>query len=376
MIDKLPTKLITRQKCNDWNSYSQNLTNYKYVSHYLGEKIKFWVENLKYPLEVTIIYNLFLDKLNYLDDNLNKLETWLGKENLIKVCNEIEKNTALSYQVNKRFTSLNGEIEVFNELKTESNEIVKINEYGDWIITNRIISVKTITDLDYNYKNIENTLKSLSLIIDNEIIRKYNDIKILNAESINYNSLENTLEFIRSDALTFLEDYSIKEIGFPEIGEQQEFSNGKVKIYIDSFEENGSRRINFTISPLMQVLNGHSESVNIEFRENEKIFENIFAVTYDIYGYFREEKFNLEKISKRIQQMIDRTNICEKFENNLELWIVLSLHDKHANYIINESNKLQEELKEKIKYKSFEVYLLIVPQFRFELKNNVKIKLN
>jgi len=373
MIDKLPSKLISKDDVNNWDLYSTNLKKYGYIDKYLGNKIETWVRRLENPLELPIIYNLFIDKLNYLDDNLRRLEEYLGKENLEKLNSEIEVKSSSAHQNFQKIVSLEGEIVVYSELKKTYGLINKVEKSGDWETEEKIISVKTITGLDHNYKNIENALRSLSCLEENEIIReKFNHINIFNAESLNYNLLNDLLDFIRKDMLGLLKDLSIIYIQFPEIGIRNEYLREKVKVYIDVFEQYGRRKINFNITSLEKDLG----AIGISFTENGDAFRGIISVSYDTNGYYMEEKINVDEIARRIQNIINEINIEYKIDKKFELWVVLYLHDKHSHYIMNSRQELKSELKNKVNYNSLSVFFLIIPELVFDLKQNLKIKLN
>ncbi len=375
MTFKIPNRLISTNDLNNWSIYKDALEKYEYVKKYLGEMLEYWVISLPNPLEIPEVFYLFEDRLSFLEDRFKIMESSLGEENLKTLFKEREKKSVFAFQNFRSLISLNGEVIVYSELKKGDEIVNKIKEIGDFETKNKIISVKTITSVDYNYVNIENLLRAMICIDENQIIReKFNQVSISNAESLKYNLIEDLLDFIRKDMLKFLQYLFLVRLTLPEIGEQNSYSYKKIIIHTDVHEKSKRKEISFAIEGDEKGMKDNN-SVKITFKENVS-FKGIFSVTYDTNAYWIGEELDIEKIAKRIQFHVDSIKIKEHLFKEFEMWIVLPLHDKYSHYVFNNLLDFQMGLKEKINHKNHRIFLLIVPEMNFSLSKNIKIQLS
>ncbi|MCG2790301.1 MAG: hypothetical protein L6305_00940, partial [Actinomycetia bacterium] len=205
MIDLMPTKLIDFRDLNNWNQYSKNLNKLSFMKKYLGDTLKIWVKNIINPLSITLIANLYENDLNSFNDNLGRMEKSIGENNLSELFHELKIQKNDPAQITTKIHSLYGEIFAFSELIKKYNKVVKIKEFGDWLCDdNTVISVKTKNELDHNYELIENALRALYFIKENNVLRKYNNIEIGDGKNIDDKFRNNVLWFINSVLVEFI----------------------------------------------------------------------------------------------------------------------------------------------------------------------------
>lgn len=248
MIDLIPSCLIKKDSINDWNSYSKNIDKFPYVKKYLEPLLIRCIENTNNPLAIGWVVSLLRGTLDGLEKTLRKLEDDLGEDNLRGVFRELEKSKASDAdQINVKIDSLWGEISVFNSLKKRYSLVEKLDEIGDWLCDgSTILSVKTKLDLDLNYELIENSIKSLYFLEENDDMIRYNTISLMRPIHIDHAFREKIIWFIenhlsdsiiRSDKLM----YSISSI-------QEELQ----KFYVDKKE----RRSILTVKSTSGILSG------------------------------------------------------------------------------------------------------------------------
>ncbi len=357
MIDLIPNLLISRKDLKNFAIYLKNLVKFSFVKKYFCDICKNWIEKLPNPLEIDIMRLILYSDLNYFDENLKKYENELGKENLKNTFQELLNEGCKSEHILRKFHSLVSEIYAGNELQKEGfKDLKKIKSYGDWESKGKIISVKTIFDLSFNFEIIENVLKGLIFIKENIILRKYNNVYIGEYKNLNYLFLEKILKFIRDDLIKYFTDI-----------EKNIQSNIFYKIEKDN--------VSIFASYGYVLIEIHDENSFIKINFEENCESNLYNFRTSENSFAINEKFDLIKIKKKIDEKINdfNKNICK---DNFIGWINICIHPKHESYIKNNFKILKEELKDYLKLKEYPIYFCFLPKIGFDFKDPIIFEIN
>jgi hypothetical protein len=314
VIDYIPKKLIKKEDLNLWQ-YDKILDKYPYVKRYLGNIFNEWIENLANPFETDWITALYKDELQFL---------------------ELQKTTIEPTEIIRKINSVSAEISGYRYLKKRGyKNIEKIYEYGDWKYDNGIMSVKHKESIMNSYIYVENIIKGLAYIQENDIIRKYNSIFLKNSEGLGYKELKLLYEYLRKHLIENLiesdkilidyPDYYRKELNFS-------YNNYNAKLYINS----RTAHIQIYIS-----LN-KEKSIELEFNSekppNIPDISTIMSILTDKNAYFRGEKREI-KLYKYITEIIKKE--CNKKRKPNILWICIDLSPIDAEKINDKCEQIK-----------------------------------
>jgi hypothetical protein len=383
MLDLMPAKLIGLKDLNNWNKYSKNLNNLYFVKKYLGDILKIWVENKNNfnPLSISLIANLFKNGLGSFNKTLGKMEESIGENNLSELFNELKIQKSDPSQITTKIHSLFGEIFTYSELIKKYDKVNKIKVHGDWLCNDKtVVSVKTKNELDHNYEIIENTLRALYFIKENNVLRKYNNIRIDEGKNIDdkfRNSVIWFINLILSEFINFQDNQINKWNNFKLETTKYYFDNAKLQsileVEVEFFKDNCSKSILSIF--LKEDRSGEKESFShqVKLRFNNWPDKKTLSVLYDTNAYWVNDKIDYQDLKNSVYDYLrkfDKSYITLKKQNkNLIGWINIFLHSKHEVYI-SKSEDLKKEIKDMVDNKEYKIILALRP-----IWNSIKPKI-
>lgn len=367
MIDVMPQKLISKNDLNNWSFYSDNIERLKYVKKHLLVVFEYWIKNIHNPLSISWVQELFTNELTYLDKNLEELEKNPGENDLKNLLKELQNlRTKHSDEVYQKILSLEGEIFVFRELSKKYRSIKKIQESGDWEYNNTICSVKSLLCLDFNYRVIENTIKSLFFIKKNDVLRDYNYIRLGRHKKIDYEFREKIICFLEEDindlltSLTFLRhNYVLEGIKLRRDYRDAMQLKDLGYLLVDILECGNSKGIQIIIKedrPAEAELNHQIEII----LENDPTRKDCVSIRYDTDGYCAGDKIDPKFIEARVKEKVEEFDkSSSKVKNkNFEGWINISIHAMHEDYIKNNVEEMQQSVGRAIGSKDYKIHVV------------------
>ena len=383
MLDLMPAKLIGLKDLNNWNKYSKNLNNLSFVKKYLGDTLKIWVENKNNfnPLSISLIVNLFKNGLGSFNKTLGKMEESIGENNLSELFNELKIQKSDPSQITTKIHSLFGEIFTYSELIKKYDKVNKIKEHGDWLCNGKtVVSVKTKNELDHNYEIIENTLRALYFIKENNVLRKYNNIRIDEGKNIDdkfRNSVIWFINLILSEFINFQDNQINTWNNFKLETTKYYFDNAKLQsileVEVEFFKDNFSKSILSIF--LKEDRSGEKESFShqVKLRFNNWPDKNTLSVLYDTNVYWVNDKIDYGDLKNSIHDYLKKFDksysIINKQNKSLVGWINIFLHSKHEIYI-SQSEDLKKEIKDMVDNKEYKIILALRP-----IWNSIKPKI-
>jgi len=383
MLDLMPAKLIGLKDLNNWNKYSKNLNNLSFVKKYLGDTLKIWVENKNNfnPLSISLIANLFKNGLGSFNKTLGKMEKSIGEKNLSELFYELKIQKSDPSQITTKIHSLFGEIFTYSELIKKYDKVNKIKEHGDWLCNDKtVVSVKTKNELDHNYEIIENTLRALYFIKENNVLRKYNNIRIDEGKNIDdkfRNSVIWFINLILSEFINFQDNQINTWNNFKLETTKYYFDNAKLQsileVEVEFFKDNFSKSILSIF--LKEDRSGEKESFShqVKLRFNNWPDKNTLSVLYDTNVYWVNDKIDYGDLKNSIHDYLKKFDksysIINKQNKSLVGWINIFLHSKHEIYI-SQSEDLKKEIKDITGNKEYKIILALRPVW-----NSIKPKI-
>jgi len=383
MLDLMPSKLIGLKDLNNWNKYSKNLNNLSFVKKYLGDTLKIWVENKNNfnPLSISLIANLFKNGLDSFNKTLGKMEESIGENNLSELFNELKIQKSDPSQITTKIHSLFGEIFTYSELIKKYDKVNKIKEHGDWLCNDKtVVSVKTKNELDHNYEIIENTLRALYFIKENNVLRKYNNIRIDEGKNIDdkfRNSVIWFINLILSEFINFQDNQINTWNNFKLETTKYYFDNAKLQsileVEAEFFKDNFSKSILSIF--LKEDRSGEKESFShqVKLRFNNWPDKNTLSVLYDTNVYWVNDKIDYGDLKSSVHDYLKKFDksysIINKQNKSFVGWINIFLHSKHEIYI-SQSEDLKKEIKDMVDNKEYKIILALRP-----IWNSIKPKI-
>lgn len=372
----MPKKLILQKNINDWEQYAGNLNKYQFVKKYLEGIFKKWVEHQGNPLEIIWIQNLFLSKLNYLENNLNQVQNNLGTDNLLSLLSEIKTQGGKPKAINDKITSIQGEIITYFELKKLGhNNIRKIHEIGDWESDSSIISVKSFTSLDENYQSIENQIRGLHLIFENSVLRKYNHIMLSNQSNLDHMFLNHLTELLEKTFISTINYVDNIENNtycyihlFKTFCQNNDSINSHMRIEVYPLIDGNIRSILF-----MFIENRPNESselyhrININLLDHTKDKKDVFGISTDLDSFRSGEIIAIKKLIKLklplFEKAYNRSNSNKEFIG----WINIPIAVKHQEHIVKNLDKIKVDLSSLTEKINYQIIVCLIPDFLDEL---------
>lgn len=318
MTNSLPEKFVKKEELNSLFDYKY-LDSYPLINQYLGEKIKAWIENLANPFEIRWIRDLFNGKLNSLEEKFKNLENKMTSSNLKQMLQELPINSKEPVEFVRKIKSIAGEINIYEHLKGEKGfeTVEKISQTGDFKCNDEItVSVKRKESIVAPYEYVENIIKALAYVEENEIIRKYNKISLNKLDKLGYRHLNLIYKYLRNYLLKDLieSDKKLKNGTYcDETKSISIYNNYDLKLEI-SRDPGSSYQIEITLYL------DNTKNVEIKFDSRFSSL-NIFGFTTDKDAFFEGEKI---EIKEYIEDKIDE--VCRKEKKPDILWIDVLLH--------------------------------------------------
>lgn len=369
MLGKMPTSLYSIDVFKSFDFFDEKLNGFEKVKTYYEKFIKEWIKTEINPIENPIIKYFFDNKLQDIEDRLKNIEDLISKENLILYLDEL-KGQNTPDQIIQKLKSLDYETYVYIELLKENKNVKKINLIGDWQTKNKIVSVKSILELDFNYQIIENFLTSLFYIKEFEIMREYNSIRLAKIKNFNYSFRNVLLCFLRKNLVKIIGKCDKELINSSFLQETYYDENNNLKIQTYSYANNRNNK-EITFNFVYKNENIYSE-IEMKF-ESDSFKNSLYGITYDSNSFFMEiDNFNEKYIFKQLGEKIEKLNedFCKFFtkkqnEISFEGWIVFLKHSKDDEYFLQKEKVFVERIKSLRSILNYKIKICILHQFNF-----------
>ena len=293
-IDNFINEIPNKDKIKEQIKFSENISIKKIINKELDELIKL-AEMLIFLTIICKNKDYFLQKINLIDNNINKLYYSI-----------IEKYISLKIEVNEETIDIVKpiEIKVDDEIFEEEND----EEYSNDIALNEKNKINDLT------KEIKNLKEKLEKIEQEKNILEYNN----NLKSKNFN-----------------EDLTIQK---EEIIYNQIISPNKDEIIESLKNEN-------------EDLHKTLDNLHIENQELEAIVENLNIKIKDLELDYQKLKEEYDLKEQNFAEIIsNHKSMIEKLNHDLKLEININKnYNEEKELLLNELNKYKEELDKKEK---------------------------
>lgn len=374
MLDIMPQKLIRKNDLNNWGRYSDNISNY--VKKYLQDTLKYWIEHINNPLSIRWVLELFEGEIDYLDKTLKELEEKINENDLKDLIKELPKKTKYPSEITKKILSLNGELYALNELSQKYKNIKRIYSVGDWECDDTIFSIKSILDLDFNYQVMENHIRSLFFIEENNTLRNYDYILLQAQENIDDKFREKIISFLEVELINLLikcDSFS----GYKElVANDVDATKSPVVLIRVSMDkkDTSEREVIITIREDRsgKLKSYHQVEIILKDGKTDKIG---FSIEYDTDCYWEGCLMDRNKVKSRIEEKVkefDKGFQKSKEKNKyFEGWINVSVHSMHEGDINKNKDEIWQFIKGVIGTKNYKIHVSFSPQMRFDLEKPV-----
>jgi len=378
MMHFKPRKLIDKSNLNNIDQYSIQIKEYPLVEEYMWHIFKKWIEDLPNPLEIPWIYQLYENRISYLEKFLQQMEDQIGEENL-KIClKELLDENGKVEDLYRKIESISAELMTFSQLKELGHtNLRKILTIGDIESDTSIVSIKSILDLEINYRIIENKIWGLSIISENEVLRKIDFVRLFNQENIDYRFLKNITNFLEESLINSLEfltnenKSNLLNIEFqkPIINKTNQIE-GLFKVSINRWYQNSTEKNCFCFD---ESRKGEKKKHKIEMQfERDLIQESdFFYVTNDTTMWGEGEEICSQFLTERIEiylHEIDKHIDEVPKEKCFIGWINISISPKYQNSVIRNIEKIENVIKELKGNRRYQIVLCLTPQLGLDMK--------
>jgi hypothetical protein len=381
MIDIIPKKILKVSEIKKLENYSCDFNNYYVIKKYMEEIFKQWItgEKIKNPMTIFLIRQLHSGKLDKLEQKLKNLQEKIGEESLNSISDELKDEKGNEVEVIKKLKSLQGEIIAFNNLPvTEHNNLKKCKEVGDWENDHAIISVKTILDLDLNYQLIEETIKGMAFVKENDILRRYNKIRFKEGINLDDNFRTNVINFLENLFLNILyiidlglnsqDEIEVKTVKY---FHKKDIQTGNIEVTVNGYIEGRSKKIvefNFQEYRTGESKLKHIFSIKMEVNVKN---DSTFLINYNTNSYFEGCAIDWDVLKKKITHHLVKIDKNKDNKKRIIGWINISIHPKHECYFLENKERVSEFLKIIKCDRKYELYFCFNPQFGFNLKKSI-----
>ena len=354
VIHMLPKTILSRAQSKDWKRYESSLENYPAVQGYLGERLRSWVTSVKIdnPLQISWVRILLDHGLIRLEQFFREFEAAMGKENLRRLVEDTLPTAAPAYAIQRSIASLWGEILAFRELRKTGRAISKITERGDWLVDETVVSVKSILDMDYNYRLLENTIEGLIYLDEFKILQQCESIRFSKATGMDDSFLKKVVDFLNSSLKDLL---NVLFEGFQEPEWTNILLEGS-RFYTKAGSTTGFlafKATRYNEGKINIRLNEHrsgeqekdSHAITIDIKQRSADTRD-FSVTSDMDVWWGWPEVDQERLGRQIRERI------EKLEHNWRQgdtpfvgWVNIEAHPSLQEGIELDRRRLGEFLK-------------------------------
>lgn len=311
-IHILPKTTLTQDQVKDWNRYKPMLARSPTVQRYLEPRLKGWVTNerIDNPLQISWVQILLNHGLSILERFFREFEASMGSENLRNLLDDTLRPNGPVYDLQRSIPSLWGEILAFRELQKTSKSISKITERGDWLVDGTVVSVKSILDMDYNYRLLENVIEGLIYLDEFKILHRCKSVSLSKATGMDDSFLKKVVDFLNSSLKDLL---NILFGGFQE-SEWTNISLEGSRFYTKAGLTTGFltfRAIRYNEGRIKIQLNedrsggqekdDHAVTIDIEQRSDDT---RDFSVTSDMDVWWGWPEVDQERLGRKIREKI------------------------------------------------------------------------
>ncbi len=377
MIDLLRGCLIKKDSINEWDSYPKNIDKFPYVKKYLEPLLRKWIKSTSNPLAIEWVVLLLTGGMERSEEAFKGLEDNLGEDNLRKVLNELENSKKSikskkedADQISIKIASLWGEILVYSSLKERYGFVEKMEKTGDWLCNGSIIiSVKTKLDLDLNYELIENSIRSLFYLKENDAIgRRYSIVSLMRPVNIDHAFRQKINWFIekhlsdsiiRSDKLMYSID-SIQEELLKRY-DDKEGRSSMLTVKLTGGIYNGVRQI-VAIIREKRTYDQNEHSMEIYFKQSKNDLHRSYYMSQKLTdSWWGEPKIDEELLRKWIEGPKERIDIDYKKavgkRREFVGWININLHPRYQDYFTKSEVEIQKALDGVLKGIDYKVFV-------------------
>jgi len=384
----LPEEPISLCSVRAWATYAKNLDTTPLVQKHLRDTLKSWVESqdIPNPLALPWIRILADGDLAFLEQHFEGLESAMGESNLSRLIADLLRKKGSVLDIRRDISSLYGEIMAFRRLKEMgAEEIEKITTRGDWHADGFTISVKTILDIDHNYRQIEQSVEGLAYLTECPAVQCLRYFRVARGKGLDNEFMRKILSFIDlqlEDVLQFLafkigfpewrfSSIEIEAIRIPEVARSKE--TGRLHVKASRYDQ---KKLQFAFEDIRagELPNspGHGIKFGMELREKDS---RAFTTNNDLNVWWGMPEVDRERLGKQISNKL--REVADKNQgrdvSDFAAWINIEMHPSLQPGIANQPGKIRAFLAELIGEPRFPVLVHIYGGF--ELAKPLLVKL-
>ena len=373
-LTMLPEKPIPLRAARDWANYERNLGTTPLVREYLLEILKSWVESTRIPnpLALPWVRALVNGDLGFLEKILSDFEGNMGESNLSTLIPDLLRRNEPLQHTHRRLSALFGEVMTFRKLRELGAENVeKLTTWGDWRADELTISVKTILDIDRNYRLIEDVAEGLAYLEEYPLVRATSHFRVFNGDGLDDRFMAKVLDFLHSDLEEMLE-HLVTGMGHP----RWAYSKGEALRDPDMagtnekgrFRVKGFRHLDEVTVELEDIGVGESpeQEHGIKFKmELRQDASHGFATSNDFNAWSGEPEIDREKLGRKIAgglSKIERKNKGKDI-SQFAAWINIEAHPSLQAGIAGHPEKIRALISELVEGVNFPVLVYIYGGF-------------
>lgn len=277
--------------------------------------------------------------------------------------------------VRRDISALFGEIMAFRGLKEMgARDIAKITSKGDWLADEVTVSVKTVLDVDHNYRQIEESLEGLAYLEEAPFTRLMGHIRIFDGKGLDNEFMSKTLKLIDSSLEKIL-GFLLSGMGFPEwyytIGEIEAIRIPEVadKSETGRFHIKACRSDRTTLSLEIEDIRegestqskGHGIRLSMKFREDDSL---AFSTNNDLSAWYGWPEVDQARLGNKILGKLK--GIESKYDGDATRfagWISIETHPKFQPGVASLPAKIQDFLARLVGQKEYPVFFLFYGGF-------------
>jgi hypothetical protein len=373
----LPDMPIPLSLARDWSTYRKNLDSTPLVDRYLANTLQQWVQNpqIPNPLVLPWIRILVDGSLNSLERHLADLEQSMGESALSKLLSDLLRKQGPAMDIQRDISALFGEIMAFRKLKEMGvRDITKIRSRGDWLADGVTVSVKTVLDVDHNYRQIEESLEGFAYLKEAPFMRSIRHIRVFDGKGLDNEFMSKTLKLIERSFEKIL-GFLLSDMGFPEwyytMGEIEAIRIPEVadKSEIGRFHIKACRSDRATLSFEIEDIRagesteseGHTIRLSMKLRTDDPL---AFSTNNDLNAWSGWPEVDQARLGNQILGKLE--DIESKYDGDptrFAAWINIETHPKFQPGVAGFPEKTQDYLARLVGNKEYPVFFLFYGGF-------------